>query len=93
MTHSGTLIAPELLPCPFCRSVASMNYDAGSWGYTPPSATISCVGCGVATPRIYENSVFCIRTGRWTPQNDVRADVAAIWNRRDNHREDTANQS
>jgi Lar family restriction alleviation protein len=35
----------KLLPCPFCGGEGTVDYNPGSWGYTPSTAYVRCKSC------------------------------------------------
>ena len=44
----------ELLPCPFCGGEAKIESKQGSFGYSNAHHSVTCVSCGVSTPRVGE---------------------------------------
>jgi len=72
----------ELLPCPFCGSVATLTYDAGNevigqrwWAH--------CEMCGARTKTTLGTSTWETGSATKTKQDtEAKADAVAAWNRR-----------
>lgn len=63
----------ELKPCPFCGSEhLEFNYDFGSYGYTQPVASITCLECGTTISRSYSN----------VTHRELKLATVKAWNKR-----------
>lgn len=41
----------ELLPCPFCGKVGTLQKEWSSWGHLPPTVQVVCFNCGSRGPK------------------------------------------
>jgi len=80
--HQEKIMGNELLPCPFCSSVATLTYDAGNevigqrwWAH--------CETCGARTKTTLGTSTWETGSAAKTKQDtEAKAEAIAAWNRR-----------
>ena len=80
MSDQDNTTQPELLPCPFCGGEAKLLHNSGSYGYTPPSITVSCAPCKISYSA--DTSQWEKGKGHYGVYDEAKAEVMAWWNRR-----------
>lgn len=74
---------PELPACPLCKSPASWEHTAASYGYYSATHGITCTNeeCGISTP-MFQDEGYQPGRGMYSILPEVIEKLVTIWSRR-----------